>query len=62
MPKNRKKCVFWPKNAPFETEFGKIFKMDKNSINASYVKKLAQFGHFWPFYAILCKIFAYFSI
>ena len=64
MPKNRKKCVFWPKYGPLKADFGKNFKIYKNPKNASYVRILAQLNHFWPFYAILvnfCPIFPYYG-
>ena len=46
MPKNRKKCVFWPKNIPLKADFGENFKIYKNAINALYVRNLDQLNHF----------------
>ena len=47
MPKNRKKCIFWPKDAPLiKADFGENFKIYKNAINALYVRNLDQLNHF----------------
>ena len=62
MPKNRKKCVFWPKNAPLKADFGKNFKIYKNAINASYVRILAQLDDFCPFLGHFCPFWPIFAL
>ena len=58
MPKNRKKCVFWPKDGPLKADFGKNFKIYKKTYKCIVCENfrsiepfLAILWHFSPFLA-----------